>query len=454
MEELLAELQRLRAENEALRVRDAERQIVVENLLKRVAELEKQLGLGGAPSAKPPFVKANTPKKDPTNKRKKRNLQFCRRRESPTRTLHHAADACPDCGHKLSGGSVYRTRQIIEIEPSPVEITDHVIHRRYCGYCKKQVLPNVDFSKMAVGKRRIGLNLTSWIATLHIEARIPIRMIQRLLHSLFKVHVAIGEIVDLLDAVAEKAKPVAQKLLEEVRGSPYVHGDETGWREGGQSGQLWSFSTPSVRYYHRDPSRGHQVAQDLLGENFEAILVTDFYSAYNCLPCKHQRCWVHFARDLHKLREAGGELLNGWVDAVLDVWRRAKEYQARCLSRKYFDTASFDRQRYRKRFEQELYALAEPYLDAEDAPNKTLANRIALFLSELFTFVEYPEVPSDNNPAERAIRPAVIARKVRGGTRSQKGSKTWDTLMTVIATWRLRNLDPAAQCANLLRQTA
>ena len=411
------EIARLRAENDQLRHQVAEQQKTISALLKRIGELEKQLGLGDDPPTKPPFVKANTPKRDAANKRKKRKLQFFRKRETPTRTVDHAADACPDCGHKLSGGSVYRTRQIIEIEPSPVEITDHVIHRRYCGYCKKQILPEVDFSKLALGKRRIGVNLTSWIATLHIEARIPIRTIQRLLLSLFKVHVSIGEIVDLLDAVAEKAKPVAKKLLEEVRGSPYVHGDETGWREAGQSGQLWSFSTPTVRYYHRDPSRGHQVAEAILGKDFDAILVTDFYSAYTCLPCKHQRCWVHFARDLHKLRDAGGELVNGWVDAVLDVWRRAKEYQARCLAGGFFDIRTFDRRRYRKRFERELYALAEPYLDAEGAPNRTLANRIALFLSELFTFVEYPEVPSDNNPAERAIRPAVIARKIRGGTR-------------------------------------
>jgi transposase len=137
---------------------------------------------------------------------------------------------------------------------------------------------------------------------------------------------------------------------------------------------------------------------------------------------------------------------------VLDVWRRAKEYQARCLSRKHFDTDTFDRQRYRKKFERELYALAEPCLDALEAPNKTLASRIALFLSELFTFVEHPDVPSDNNPAERAIRPAVIARKVRGGTRSPKGSANWDTLMTLFAAWRLRNLDQAKACAKLLAE--
>jgi transposase len=304
VDELLAELEHLRAENEHLRCRDAERQVVADGLLKRISELEKHLGLGDPP-AKPPFVKAGTPKKENSDKRKKRSLQFFRRREEPARTVHHAADACPDCGHKLSGGSIRRTRQVVEIEPSPVEVTDHVIHRRYCGYCRKQVLPAVDFSGQVLGRRRIGLNLTSWIATLHIEGRIPIRTIQRLLLSLFRVRVSAGEIADLLDAAARKAKPTAEALLEEVRGSPFVHADETGWREAGRSGQLWSFSTPTTRYYRYDKSRGSAVPESVLGEGFKAVLATDFYCGYNRLACRHQRCWVHFARDLHKLREGG-----------------------------------------------------------------------------------------------------------------------------------------------------
>jgi hypothetical protein len=79
-----------------------------------------------------------------------------------------------------------------------------------------------------------------------------------------------------------------------------------------------------------------------------------------------------------------------------------------------------------------------------------LAERLYRFASELFTFVEYPEIPPDNNAAERAIRPAVIARKISGGTRSERGSEVRTTLMTLFSTWYLRGLDPLDACRKML----
>ena len=108
-----------------------------------------------------------------------------------------------------------------------------------------------------------------------------------------------------------------------------------------------------------------------------------------------------------------------WVEAVLGVYYRAKE----TIGCKYSD---MERCRLRNGFESELQALAELYLGVKDAPRRVLAQRIDRFLGELFTFVQYPYVPSENNAAERAIRPAVIARKVSGGTRSSKDEPVRD----------------------------
>ena len=84
------------------------------------------------------------------------------------------------------------------------------------------------------------------------------------------------------------------------------------------------------------------------------------------------------------------------------------------------------------------------------APQHVLAKRICQYLPELFTFVEYPSVASSNNAAERAIRPAVIARKISGGTRSAKGSQTKTRLMSVFATWSLQGKEPIAACAQMI----
>ena len=109
-----------------------------------------------------------------------------------------------------------------------------------------------------------------------------------------------------------------------------------------------------------------------------------------------------------------------------------------------------ERCRLRIGFESELQALAKPYLAMKDAPQRVLAQRIDRFLGELFTFVQYPGVPSENNAAERAIRPAVIARKVSGGTRSSRGSDTMSVLRSLFETWRLQGRNPIDACQGMI----
>ena len=75
---------------------------------------------------------------------------------------------------------------------------------------------------------------------------------------------------------------------------------------------------------------------------------------------------------------------------------------------------------------------------------------LSAHLEELFMFVEYPDVPSENNGAERALRPCVIMRKVCGGTRSEKGSQTKMTLLSLFGTWHVRGLDMLDSCRQLL----
>ena len=97
-----------------------------------------------------------------------------------------------------------------------------------------------------------------------------------------------------------------------------------------------------------------------------------------------------------------------------------------------------------------MLKLALPYRDEKKAPQRILAKRIEAFLGELFSFVDCDGVPADNNAAERAVRPAVIARKVSGGTRSFKGSETRMTLLSLFGTWNLQGKDPISTCANMI----
>jgi hypothetical protein len=430
------------------------RQIVAQQA-KRIAELEGHLGLGGGSGSAPVSIKSSRKKTGTSkNKRKPRHQQFSRKREKPTRRIDHRAHSCPDCGRTLPKGSPKRSRQVIDFVPAPVEITEHVIHEHWCGVCQKKITAQVDFSKYVSGRRRIGHNLVSWIAYLSIEAKMGVRPIQALLKQLCSIHISIGEIRDLLKLVANKAEPTLESFKQEIRNTDCLHADETGWRENGEYRCLWSLSTPTTRWFHIDAHRSAEVAIRLIGEYFQGILVTDFYCVYNKILSKHQRCWPHFHRALEELRlhPLISPQIEEWINSILNLWHEGRQYRKFCLTQPRFGASVFDRRRKRRQLEKALTSLVEPYWEAdkETHPQATLARRAGIFMNELFTFVEYPHVPDDNNAAERAIRPAVIARKICGGTRSENGTHTKAALMSLFATWKVRGLDPILQCRTIL----
>ncbi len=96
--------------------------------------------------------------------------------------------------------------------------------------------------------------------------------------------------------------------------------------------------------------------------------------------------------------------------------------------------------------------LGEQYARSPEEPCSTLAKRLLRHQDELFQFVLAPDVPADNNLAERSIRPLVIMRKISGGSRSKEGTKTRLTLASLFHTWAARNLNPLLECAVALQQ--
>ena len=436
--ELRAENARLRAENGVLRE-------LVAQLQERIAELEAKLG---PPSGKgtPDFVKASRKKAKKEGPRKKRAENFARKREEPTKRIIHAIEQCTECGCRLLGGSVKHTRQVLHIPIVPVEVIEHVYLERECPECGRMNLPRVDLSQEVVGKSRVSAQTMAMIATMRELGRLPIRTIQWQLGTFHRLSLSVGEIVGILRVVRDRAREVREGLIRELRGSPVVHGDETSWREGGQNGYLWSFSSPTVRYFEYRKSRGGQIVTELLGEDFGGVLVSDFYGGYNRMLGMHQRCWVHLLRDIHELKEKWPEDadLEEWAKGVEGLYHRARDWVA-----DHQEAERTERVATQRRFEEELLALCLPYLKS-DRPQRVLCERVGRFLPELFVFVADPRVPSDNNAAERAIRPVVISRKISGGTRTDQGTRTKDTLASIFGTCVARGLNPFTACLSLL----
>ncbi len=303
-----------------------------------------------------------------------------------------------------------------------------------------------------LGQGRLGVRLVSLIATLRTVMRLPIRQIRELLQTLHGVEVSIGEIAEVLHRLVIHAQPVLDGLLVTLRASPAVQADETGWREDGLNGYIWSVSTSTIRYYEYHHSRAGEVIKQLIGEDFGGVLGSDFYAGYNIHQGLHQRCWVHFLRDAHTLKEdfPTDEALLAWAASVKAIYDEAVLWAEQgpdphLTPRKQ----SLARVAQQHAFEERLWQLCQPYVRTQ-APQHTLCERVERFLPELFVFVAVPGVPAHNNLAERSVRRLVIARKISGGTRSPKGSQTRMGLASLFGTWMAQGLNPFHQCLTLL----
>lgn len=423
-----------------------------------LAEVQERVGVllaaldppdGDAPSTRPttmpglkPAGQQRAPRATP---RQRRAHGYGRRRQRPTARQVHAYAQCPHCRTALRGGTITRTREVIEVVPAPVVVTEHVYVERRCPRCGGRWLPGPELAGLVVGQGRLGVGLLSLIATLREELRLPIGAIQWYLRTVHGLRLSVGAIVAALHTVAARAAPLVGDLREQIRASPVLHVDETGWREDGVNGYAWTFSTATTRLFLRG-SRERTVLEQVVGDTYSGVLVSDFYAAYTTYEGRHQYCWAHLLGDVADLVAHHGQdaAVVGWADGVHALYQRATADAA---------TPGFApsiRRMLRQEYEAELRALCAPYLGVAAAPQRVLCERLTTHLSALFVFVEDPDVPPTNNAAERSLRHLVTSRKISGGTRSPAGTATRMTLATLFGTWRLQGLDPLVECRALL----
>ena len=441
------EAAQLRKENQELREALKQTQELLRVALVQIEELEK------LKTPPPAFVKANVKKPQAQEKkqRKKRAVEHNhgRPRSAPTQIVEHRIVMCPDCHLRLGGISLARVREVIDIPPPvPVEVTHHHIYKGWCSGCQQWHETPVDLHEQVVGQGRLGVRLSSLIATLRTVMRLPIRQIQSYLLTLHHLSISSGEIVELLHRLKAQMQPHLDALKAEIRASPAVQADETGWREDGVNGYIWAVSTPGIRYYEYHHSRAGDVVKELIGEHYSGVLGSDFYAGYNIHQGLHQRCWIHFLRDVHDLKEdyPQDEALLTWASQVKAIYEQAVAWVDQEL-----DPSLSPRQQSQARvrqqhvFEQRLWLVCQPFVRSP-APQRILCERVERFLPELFVFVAIAGVPSHNNLAERSVRPLVVARKISGGTRSPKGSATRMGLASLFGTWMAQHLNPFHQC--------
>jgi len=421
-------------------------------LARRIRELQVQTTGGVSPSTpsgmRPVYAKPNVAAGH--GRRRKRPGARAghpgHHRPTPPRIDEHRVQrlkVCPCCGGPLQRCQRSRTR-LIEDLPENLQsvVTEHTIHRDYCPKCKKHVEPVVPD---ALPNATFGHRLISFTSWCHYGLGVTLDQLIDILQFHLQTRLSAGGLIAAWQRLAEILTPWYEQLAQEARDSAYLHADETGWRVQGQTCWLWCFANGQVCYYLIDRCRGSPVLQRFFGEAFDGILLHDFWAVYESIDVRdRQYCLVHLLRELEKVDQHNATA--AW-QAFAKLLRRLLRDGIRLRKRPDFTPARYQSRILRLGRRLDAFIATE----SDDADARRLLKRLRRTGDHIFTFLDYPEIPFENNHAERMIRPAVILRKNSQSNRSDRGALTQAVLMSVYRTLRLRGHDPLQTIATALR---
>lgn len=466
-----AEVERLRRENERLRKENAEQ-------AKRITDLERQLalrqqnstitskppssdGLAGQPRVRGRRVKSRRkPGGQPGHPGRHRPLVPTERVDA---IVDLAPDACRHCARRLHarhGVGAPRRHQITELPPITAHITEYRCHRRHCPACGQTTLAALPEEYAS----QFGPQLTALIAYLTVVCRLPRLVVQRFLEGALQIPISLGSTQKAWEeASAAVAAPYAE-LDTALRHEAVVNADETGHRTNGDKRWLWAFVARLFVVYRIATSRGSDVLTTVLGDSFGGILGSDRLPAYlKYVVGQRQFCWAHVTRNvLSALDLATTPSAKRFCREALALDRRLFRLWRRFRGDPGVRGAPLTRAQLIAKvlpIEKRLFALGERHLDAVNDDVRNLALAFFVHNEHFFTFVHEEGVEPTNNSAERALRTAVQWRKIMLGTRSERGERAVERLLTVARTCQLQELNAlvyltAAIAAHRRRQLA
>jgi transposase len=245
---------------------------------------------------------------------------------------------------------------------------------------------------------------------------------------------------------AEHLEPTYCALVLAVRESRVAYADETGWRTGGHKRWLWGFTTLRVTVYVIAASRGGDVVREILGADWAGTLGRDGWAAY--VPAlRHatfQTCFFHLLRRAHEILKLAKRGAAKFAHAVLRLLKAALDLHERReeLSEHGFAVL-------RGRLEARIDRLLR--WEPSYGPNAKFAKHLRNERPHLLTFLHDPEVEPTNWPGEHAMRAGVLARKVSGGTRTDRGSHAHSILTSVLTTAAQQNRNALALLGEAFR---
>jgi transposase len=424
----------------------------------RIAQLERRLNRSSRNSSSPPSADpaASTPKRGKGASGHRQGAQPGHegqgRRLLPAWAVDEVIEHWPErcgCGHVLEASERIAVGepvcwQIEELPVITVRVSEHRCQRvrcRGCGQRTRGELPR------EVAQSVFGPRFQAAVATLSVRNRISRRDVVELCEQLFSCRISTGAVEAILTRAAEALAEPHEDLLERLRGGAAVNMDETGWRTAGERRALWGIFDQRHAYLHIAPARHEEHAKTLLADT-KAIVTSDRWWAYSHLPlARRQLCWAHLKRDFAAHAEG------------LAAEKEFGEHGLQLCERVFRAWEAFQRTSERAELQRAVRALQREFKPvirgyaAKRARNKRcrgMAHNLLKAWPALWTFASHPEVEPTNNHAERALRGAVIYRKLSLGSQSHSGERRLERLLSAHTTCRLQHRSLLAYLADAI----
>jgi transposase len=426
-------------ENEALRQQVAVLQATIAALQAEVERLKRRQHRQAAPFSKE--TRVATPKRAG---RKPGQGRFTYRTAPPPAALSEppipvpvSEPVCPHCGGALVAAGT-ETASITDLpeQPRPVvrQYEVAVCRCQSCGRAVRGRHPDLAADQYGATAHRLGPRLRATGQGLHYGHGVPMRRVPAILEGLTGASVTQGALMQ--DALRQADGPVGQAyagLRASMGQAERVHTDDTGWRVEGTAAQLMVFASETATVYQVRRQHRNQEVREVIPAEYAGVLCTDRAKSYDALELadvRQQKCLCHLQRSVSELLETkwgrgrsfGLHLRRLLMDA-LALWHAEREGTATAFAT---DAA---------RLQAELTALLRER-SMPDPSNQRLLDdlRWRHAHGDLLRFLADPRIEPTNNRAERALRPAVIARKVSQCSKNQPGAEAFAAFASVSRT--------------------
>ena len=435
IDHLRADNAHLRGQNEQLHGENARLRQELRQALEKVAELQ-----GVAARQAAPFRRREQDKVPPgERKRPGRKLghpgAFRRLPEYVDEEIKVPLDCCPKCQGPVTDRRFLR-QYIEELPPIEPYVVRLVTYRGNCQQCGEVRSTHPLQTSIAQGAAQVQLGPRALAVAAMLNKHLGLTMgnTSRVFKRLFGLSITRGGLAQALARTADKVRGCYEQLVGEIRRSPATFADETSWWVGGPHWWLWGFTTPETTVYRVEPKRDSQVVKDTLGEDYAGMLVSDCLNSYDSMDCRKHKCIAHHLRAIAEARDSPGtkasQYFQDWqtfFQTVIAIYNARENFPAEDFAEK------------RANLEKWCDALLDR--PCQQPAEEKVRNRLEKQRAHLLGCLYEPHAEPTNNRAERALRPAVIARKLSCGNKTRRGSRTFETLASLAATCHQRATD-------------